>query len=106
MTSPTSPAPTVTSLAYSIPAVYINQLSFTYINGVFRITCYEQQLLGGSLEEPEVSSVLAPRVAFVLTPSTAGEFLKTFGELFERVRANEGKDATWNTTSASEGTLQ
>ena len=79
-----SPTPPKVSLAYSVPAVYTNLVQFTYINGVFRVTFFEQHL-GASAESPEVVEVVAPRVSVVMVPAVAADFLKSFGELYNAV---------------------
>jgi len=86
MTASSPPPPNINSLAYSTPAFYVNQTSITYINGVFRVTFFEQHLSEAKPGEgsPEVNSILAPRVSVVLTPQSASDLLKTFGDLFAR----------------------
>ena len=62
----------VTALAYSIPAFYTNNIAITQINGLFRLTFFEQNAVyspGGA--PPNI--ITSPRVAVMVTASTAVE---------------------------------
>ena len=83
MTPP--PAPSPTTLAYSVQATYTNLASIAYINGMFRVAFFEQQLSQGPNGSPEVTETLAPRVAVIMTPATAHEFIKQFGSLYHTI---------------------
>ena len=72
-------------LAYSIPSLYANLVSISYINGVFRITFFEQHLSQDAARSPEVHEVLVPRTSVTLTPATLADFLRTAGELYSAV---------------------
>ena len=87
MTSPSAPAapPSSTTLAYSVPATYTNHASIVYINGMFRVAFFEQQLSQGPNGSPEVTETLVPRVAVIMTPATAHEFIKQFGSLYHNI---------------------
>ena len=81
-----SPSPPTTALAYSVPSLYTNLISFTYINGVFRVTFFEQHLEQAPNGTPgEVAQVVAPRVSVVMVPAVAADFLKSFGDLYNQV---------------------
>ena len=73
------------SLAYSVPAVYTNLVQFTYINGVFRVTFFEQYLSAATEGSPEVTEVTAPRASVVMVSQVAADFLKEFGNLYNTI---------------------
>lgn len=106
---PTSPPPSPPiALAYSISAAYANCVNVTYINGVFRLTFFEQHVSPkpGSTAG-EVDIVTSPRAAIVLTPESSAEFLRTFGDLFNAV-AKSVREASWaeGFHGSNKGTMQ
>jgi hypothetical protein len=78
------PSARLNTLAYSLPSVYVNNVVVVYINGIFRVTFFEQAL-HNTPEGPEMKETLAPRVSITMTPTTAQAFLNQFGELFSTV---------------------
>ena len=85
MTSPAAPSPT--DLAYSIPSIYTNNVAIVYVNGVFRVTFFEQQL-SQIPPSPEVRETLAVRCSVTMTPTTASDFIKHFEGLFHAIAQN------------------
>ena len=100
------PTPPKVSLAYQVPAVYANLVQFTYINGVFRVTFFEQHLSGTSEGSPEVVEVAAPRAAVVMVPAVAADFLKSFGELYNTIAKGVLEGAATVLPSDESGRMQ
>jgi hypothetical protein len=73
------------NLAYNIPSLYTNFVHFAYINGVFRVTFFEQHLGQVAEGSSEVRGIVSPRVSVIMVPQIAGEFLKSFGELYNTI---------------------
>lgn len=89
----TPTTPHQTTLAYSVPAFYINNASYTYINGVFRVAFFKQNLTPQG--DGSAAEVLVPRFAVVMVPGVAEEFLREFRSLFEAIaRAAQVSAAT------------
>lgn len=74
------------AVTYQVPSFYTNNVQFTYINGLFRITFLEQNLTSAP-ESPEVQETLAPRISVTLTPETLAEMLRQGGELYDAAAA-------------------
>jgi len=72
-------------LAYQVPSFYVNCVRFTYINGVFRVTFFEQQLIPKPDAPNEVAEILVPRTSVTMVPAVAEEFLRAFGEMYTKV---------------------
>jgi hypothetical protein len=82
MNPPNPPNP---SLIFTVPSFYTNFVSFTYLNGVFRITFFEQYIEPKKDSPGEIVETLSPRVSVTMVPHIAADFLKAFGELYNQV---------------------
>ena len=93
-------------LAYSVPSLYANLISISYINGVFRVTFFEQHLSQDASGSPELREVLVPRTSVTLTPATLAEFLRTAGEVYSAVASQVAAADAFAQGDDGEGTLQ
>jgi hypothetical protein len=75
-------------LAYQVPSLYVNCVRFTYINGIFRVTFFEQQLVPKPEAPNEVAEILVPRTSVTMIPAVVADFLREFGNLYNRVAEN------------------
>jgi hypothetical protein len=72
-------------LAFQVPSLYVNCIRFTYINGVFRVTFFEQQLVPKGDGTNEAMEILVPRTSVTMVPAVVSDFLREFGGFFNRV---------------------
>ena len=108
-TSPTPPPPpldTKTPLAYNIPSAYVNFAHFTYINGVFRVTFFEQHLGQVAEGSSEVREIVAPRASVTMVPQVAAEFLKSFGDLYAKIAEGVRSGAATVMPESDNGRMQ
>ena len=97
------PPPNLAALAYSVPSFYTNLVAFTYINGVFRVTFFEQHLTQTGAS-PELVETLVPRTSVTLTPGTFTQMLQAGNEIYNAMR--EAATTTETFASSGGGTLQ